>query len=284
MVATRNYTADFYCFEEDGNRNSRSLHDLLNTYVGGHAPAYDLDGDVSVRHQIRSVRCNQSRTVFKAVFGKLRRDGTPEQATEDGQESDVELLPGHGLVEKIHFLFFPDINLVVLQRNRNAGSKSHFQTYLNKPAYAKRVLVPVLTQDAYTRLMQGGDIKRLEISFRKPAVNLNQEDTFLADCVRVFDDSNAMRVRMTLSARSGEPLLNIMKNAIVTLSKFGRASVARATMVDNDEIIDLVLDRVVHTFEVNLLPNGRPDIQSMFAGLAGAKDACAQSLEDFFRP
>ena len=284
MVATRNYTADFYCFEEDGHRDSRSLHDLLNTYIGGNAPAYDLDGDVSVRHQIRSIRRNHSGTVFNAVFGKLRRDGTPEQATEDGQESDVELLPGHGLVEKSHFLFYSDINLVVLQRNRNAGSKNHFQTYLNKPDYAKRVLVPVLTQDAYTRLMQGGDIKRLEISIRKPAVNLDQEDIFLADCVKVFDDSNATRVKMTISAKSGEPLLSRMKTAIVTLSKFGRASVARATMIDDDEVIDLVLDRVVKPFEVNILPNGRPDVQSMFTGLAGAKDACAQILEDFFRP
>lgn len=127
-------------------------------------------------------------------------------------------------------------------------------------------------------------MKKLEISLRKPAFALDQEDALLADCVSVFNDSDAARLKLTLSASAGGSLLEQAKNAIVTLSKFGRTRIARATMVEDNEIIDLVLDRVVQTFEVDILPNGRPDAQSMFAGLAGAKDASAQNLSAFFGP
>jgi hypothetical protein len=279
----RDYTADFYCFEEGNNRNSTALRDLLAMYNNRHAPAYSINGDALIKYQIRSISSNRDQTVFKAVFGKLRHDGAPEQASENSVESDIELLPGHGLVEKNHFLFFSDINLVVFQRNRNAGSKSHLQAYLNNPTYEKRVLVPVLTQDAYTRLMQGGPLKKVEFSLRKPAFSPDPEDVLLRDFVRVFIDSEATRLKITLSASVGGSLLDNAKEAIVSLAKFGRTSVARATMVDNSEIIDLMLDRVVHRFQVDLLPNGRrPDAQSMFAGLAKAKDACSRQLSAYF--
>ncbi len=280
----RDYTADFYCFEEDNNRNSTALRDLLLMYHNRHAPAYSINDDALIKYQIRSISSNQNQTVFKAVFGKLRHDGAPEQASENSpEESDIELLPGHGLVEKNHLLFFSDINLVVFQRNRNAGSKSHLQAYLNKPSYAKRVLVPVLTRDAYTRLMQGGPIKKVEFSLRRPAFSPDPEDELLRNFVNVFTDSEATRLKITLSASVGGSLLDNVKEAIVSLAKFGRTGVARATMVDDNEIIDLMLDRVVHRFQVDLLPNGRrPDAQSMFTGLAGAKDACSRDLSAYF--
>jgi len=282
MPMKRAYTADFYCFEEDNNRRSTFLRDLLAANHNRHAPAHSINEDPLIQYQIRSISSNQDQTVFKAVFGKLRHDGALEQASENSPESDIELLPGHGLVEKNHFLFFSDINLVVFQRNRNAGSRSHLQAYLNKPTYAKRVLVPVLSRDGYTRLLQGGPVKKLEISLRKPAFSLDSENVLLKDFVNVFTDSEATRIKITLSASAGGSLLDKAREAIVTLSKFGRASVARATMADDNEIIDLMVDRVVKGFEVNLLPNGRADAQSMFAGLADAKDACGGVLTAYF--
>lgn len=284
MAQRRTYTADFYCYEEATDRRATSLRELLLRHRGGHAPAYSLDGDDSVLYQVRSITCNTAQNVFKAVFGKLRHGETPEQARADNDESEVELLPGHGLVEKSHFLFFADINLVVFQRNRNAGGRGHFQAYLNRPRYRDRVLVPVLTRDAYSRLLQGGPVKRIEMSLRKPAFALDEEDALLSDCVRTFNDSNATRLKLTLSAAIGETLLEQAKSAIITLSKHARTSIARATLVEDNDVIDLVADRVTRTFEVDLLPSGRPNAESMFAGLAGAKDACATSLAAYFGP
>ncbi|MDA8092321.1 MAG: hypothetical protein M0T84_00145 [Betaproteobacteria bacterium] len=280
----RSYTADFFCFEEDSDRESAAFRKLLMEYSGNHAPAYALGSDSDVKHQIRSIRANRDHSVFMAVFGRLRHGETPEQATERGNDSDVELLPGHGLVDKSHFLFYPDINLLVLQRNRNAGSRSHFQAYLNKPHYKKRALMPVLSEDSYSKLMHGGTVKKLEISFKRPPAGLAEQSAFLGDCVRMFSDSDAARLKMTLTAEIGGRLLEPMKNAMVKLSKFGGTRVARVTMAEDNEIIDLILDRITKGFDVDLLENGRPDPQSMFAGLARAKDACAEDLKAFFGP
>ncbi len=283
MASRRTYTADFYCIEEDGESTTTFLHDLLLAHLDGHAPAHSIDDD-AVKYQIRSITANKSRRVFKAVFGKLRRDGTPEQASEDSQDSDVQLKPGHGLVDKNHFLFYADLNLIVFQRNAHAGRNSHLQAYLNRPQYKKVVLVPVLTQDSYSRLMEGGNLKKLEISIRKPAFSLHQEDALLSDCIDMFKNSEAGRLKVVLSADVRGSLKESVKNAAVILSKFSRTKVARATMVDNNEVIDLVMDRIVKKFDVDLLENGRPNPHSVFAGLAQAKDDCNAELKAFFNP
>lgn len=283
MAKKRNYTADFYCVEQDNDAKTSYLIDLLTKHLGGHAPAYSID-DEAVKYQIRSIRANKTNKVFAAVFGKLRHDGTPEQATEDGQESDVALKPGHGLVDKNHFLFYADLNLIVFQRNNHAGRNSHLQAYLNRPTYSKVVLVPVLTQDSYARLLEGGNLKKLEISIRKPAFSLHQEDALLSDCVDMFKNSDAGRLKVVLSAERNGWLKESVKDAVVTLSKFSRTRVARATMVEDNEVIDLVMDRIVKKFEVELQENGRPDARSVFAGLATAKDECSADLKAFFNP
>lgn len=284
MSSKRTYTADFFCLEQDGVENTPALKDLLLSNVGKHAPAHSVNGDKEVKYQIRSIEANKKGTIYRAVFGKLRHDGTPEQATEDGDESDVELKPGHGLVEKSHFLFFPDLNLLVFQRNTNAGRERHFQNYLNTPVYQGLSLVPVLARDSYTKLMEGGKIKRLEISLKKPAFAIEDEDLLLKDCIDVFANSNAGRLKLVLSAELGETLKDQVKEAALKLAKFGRTRVARATLAADNEIVDLILDRVVKTFEVELLPNGRPDPMEVFAGLAKAKDECAPELKAFFHP
>lgn len=283
MVASkRTYTADFFCIEQHDVTKTAVLSDLLKANVGKHAPAHSINGEKDVKYQIRSVAANGAKTIYRAVFGKLRHDGTPEQASEDGDDSDVVLKPGHGLVEKSHFLFFSELNLLVFQRNSHAGRESHFQNYLNTPTYKELALVPILTRDSYTRLLEGGAVKRLEISLKRPAFVLAEEDALLKDCVDMFANSNAGRMKLVFSANFGETLKEGVKEAALKLAKFGRTRVARATLAADNEIIDLILDRVVKTFEVDLQPNGRPDPSAIFAGLAKAKDDCATELKAFF--
>ncbi len=283
MTATkRTYTADFFCLEQHDIIKTTVLTDLLKAHVGRHAPALSINGERDVKYQIRSIGVNKTGTIYRAVFGKLRHDGTPEQASEDGDDSDVELKPGHGLVEKSHFLFFPTLNLLVVQRNSHAGRESHFQNYLNTPTYKELALVPILTRDSYTRLLEGGKVKRLEISLKRPAFALAEEDALLKDCVDMFANSNAGRMKLVFSANVGETLKDGVKEAALKLAKFGRTRVARATLAADNEVIDLILDRVIKTFEVDLQPNGRPDPADIFVGLAKAKDDCAAELKAYF--
>lgn len=285
MANTRTLSADFYCFEEDGSRKSAYLMDLLDKYVGAYAPTHSIGSDPNIKYKIRSISKSQNGKVYKAIFGKLRHGEQPEQASETDSDKDVDLLPGHGLVEKSHFLFYPDINLIVYQRNRNVGRNTQFQNYLNTPTFSNRALVPILMKDSYKRLMEGGELKKIEVSIRAPILLERQDDPFVGDYIKLFSDSGAGNVKLVISGRSDKPLRKGVKEALVKLSKFGKTRIARATTIDenaNDDVIDLLVDRVAQSFEVDIESNGRPSSSSIFAGLADAKLQRATDLKSFY--
>ncbi len=279
----RTYKVDFYHVQQDQVADTDHVRNLLSAHVGGHAPAHSIDSP-DVQFQIRDIAiASANGNIYKGVFGRLRHNETPEQASATGADADVQLLPGYGLVEKNHFLFFGDLNLIVFQRNAHAGRNSHLQAYLNQPQFSHVSLTQVLTTDCYGKLIGGDALKKVEVSLRKPAAALQQEDTFLSPLIDQFAGTKPNHVKVVLSAEKGTSLPDSFKDSLVKLSRFGRTRVARAVLVD-DTVVDLLLDRVVGSFTVTLQANGRALPQDMFTGLASAKDQCADELETFFHP
>lgn len=280
---TRQFTADFFCFCKNEDKRSEYLKNLLEKHVGGHAPATALEDGSDEKYQIRSIRAPSNRKVYMAVFGRSKYGEVPEQATETGDESDVELKPDHGLVQKNHFLFYPDLNLVVFQRNGTASRYTHMQRYLNRPTYKGYVLEPVLTRDSYQRLSEGGEIKKVELSLLKPTFDVDQQsDQFLSEVVNLFGAAGAERMKITVSANRNRSLLELMRTSVPKAARHGRARVARVTMKEDNEIIDLIADRISQPMQVTVGDNGRPIPRSVFEELARAKDARKSDLQAFF--
>lgn len=279
---TKQFTADFFCFCKNNDRKHSFLSDYLNKYVGGHGPAIELEDGSKEKYQIRSIQAPTNRKVFKAVFGRCRYGETPEQASETGEDSDVHLKPGHGLVDKNHFLFYPDLNLVVFQRNGNASRYTHMQRYFNRPTYKGYLLEPVLTQDSYQRLADGGEIKKVELSLLKPAFLLENGDAFLEEIVNIFGTAGAERMKISVSADRDRSLLETLRTSVPKLARLGRARVARVVLKEDNEIIDLIADRISQPMQVALGENGRPLPASIFEALAAAKDERKADLKVFF--
>lgn len=279
---TRQYTADFFGFEKNGDKTSTHFADLLKAHDGGHAPAVKLSPTEDTKFQIRGIRVRPGGNVISGVFGRCRFGEQPEQAAENTDDSDVVLKPGHGLVEKNHFLFFCDLNLLTFQRNEKAGRYSHLQAYLNTPQFQQIALVPVLTEDSYQRLMDGGKTKKLEFSIKRPSVQLDDEDAFLHDYISALSASKAGSAKIVLSASRDGTLADDAKRALVALARYSRIRVARATMYDDNEVIDLLADRIICKMDVELGLNGRPTAESMFQALARAKDDAAPKLRNYF--
>ncbi|WP_284214946.1 hypothetical protein [Comamonas jiangduensis] len=104
----KSMTAEFYAMHALNNNDFSTLFDLLKSNNNSHAPSIALenksDGTESdEKYQIRSIASNKSETVFMAVFGRCRFNEVLEQASEESDDKEVSLLPGHGLVEKNHF-------------------------------------------------------------------------------------------------------------------------------------------------------------------------------------
>lgn len=282
-MANRSYTAEFYVISEEGKRDGTLFENLLrSSEQNGYTPALELTPGEDEKHQFRSIKSHGNGRVWSGIFGRCRFNETPEQGTEDGLEEDVELKPGHGLVEKNHFLFFPKNNLLVYQRNRNASSHSRLQHYLNLPNFKSVALEPILTSDSYQRLLDGGEVRMVEFSFKPPKDLSLFQGTTVQKAIDIASATGGANVKVRISAGRGQGVLHDVKDALVQLARFGFASVARVKLEDEIQPIDLIADRVKASFSVSLETNGRPTSAAVYKGLEEARTSCEKHLKTFF--
>lgn len=278
---SKRFKVDFYVITKDGSRDHAEMQNLL--LGAAHVtPALALDGNEDEKYQIRSIV--QVGSAFKAVFGRIRSGDKPVQGNELGQEEDVDLKPGHGLVEKNHFIFHPDRNLLIYERN---GSGSHYakvQRYLNLLlTQGVYVLEPLLTRDSYQKLIDGGDAKTVDFSFQAPRDPSLYQGSGLEDVIRMLKGLGGLNARVRIGVgRSDKRLTGKAKDAAVAIAKHGLARVARVTLADDAEPIDLIADRIIESASVPKGANGRPSSEDVYAALQNAADKRDDDLATFF--
>ncbi|WP_368649004.1 DUF6731 family protein [Castellaniella ginsengisoli] len=280
----KQFKVDFYVITSEQKRSNSVLSNLLSNSEG-YTEALALNPGEDEHFQIRSIVSINKGAAYKAVFGRCRFGEVPVQGKTDGSEEDVKLKPGHGLVEKNHFLFFPSQNLVVYQRNQTGSHYSKFQKYISQ-AHGRDVisLEPILTSDSYARLLAPGvKAKRIDISFQQPKDPSLYQQEWTKDAIRLIKSVGGTSARITIGVgRTRSTLLGKGKDAAVMLAKAGLARVARVKVEDMSEPIDLIADRVVETVQVLLGPNGRPLSEFVYAALDQAKSKRQADLDAFF--
>lgn len=280
---SRSYKIDFFVVTLAGERKNDALRDLLQDAPLGYTPAVALDTGADEKFQVRSIEKLPGGRVFKGVFGRCRFGEKPVQGTEDGQETDVELKPGHGLVEKNHFLFYADRNLLVYQRNASGSHFSRFQRYVNLAVGNGVAFEPILTSDGYARLIAGGPARHFDVSFQMPRDPSFYKDEFLAEAVKLVGKTGGTSTRIRIGVgRTKHTLLAKMKDAVATLARHGLAKVARVKLEDADEPIDLIADRIIENVTVPLQKDGRARAEDIYAALAEAEIKRADHLAAFF--
>jgi hypothetical protein len=283
---TKNYKVDFYVVTLDGNRRNHALRDLLRSAGRrGYTEALPFEQGDKEKYQIRSIQRIGASNVYKGVFGRCRFGETPEQGDAHGREADVELKPGHGLVEKNYFLFYADRNLIAYQRNASGSHYSRFQRYINLAQQTPGILLlePILTTDAYSRLLEGGDARTIDISFQQPKDPSLYSGLLLDDAIQLVKKVGGVNARIRISVgRTNRKLAGRIKDAAVTLAKAGLATVARVKLEEADQPIDLITDRIISTIRVRLMENGRPDPEAIYEGLGTAVDEQQHHLQAFF--
>ncbi len=283
----KTFKVDFFVAVSDGSQK----HDVVRNFLkaakkgagGAHTEALPLVADEDEQYMIRSLVPLGKRGAYKGVFGRCRFNETPLQGTAEGLEADVELKPGHGLVEKNHFLFFGDRNLMLYQRNPSGSHYGRFQRYLNLASSESVILEPILTTNAYERLLDGGDARIIDVSFQQPRDPALYEDAWLRDAIKLTREIGGVNARVRISVgRSHTARLTKIKNAVVMMAKGGFAKVARVRLEDDLEPIDLIADRIIESITVPLYENGRPDPEEIYAALQQAELDRAADLRSFF--
>jgi len=279
----KQFKVDFYVVTEEQRRENTVLTNLLHGNQVTEALA--LNADDNEHFQIRSITSINSGSAYKAVFGRCRFGETPVQGDANGNEEDVELKPGHGLVEKNHFLFFPNNNLLVYQRNSTGSHYSKLQRYIARAGDSlNAALEPILTSDAYTRLIKSTEpIKQIDLSFQAPKDPSLYQQIWTKDAIRLLNSSGGLNARITISmGRQDGHLVGQMRDAAVTLARAGLARVARVKLEEIAEPIDLIADRVIETVQVLMGENGRPIPEMVHAALEEARHRRSEDLKRFF--
>lgn len=277
----KSYKVDFFVVTHAGKRNHDVMKDLLAD-ADDHTEALSLVDDDEEKFQIRSIE-KAGAKVFKGVFGRCRFGEKPLQGTEDGEEADVELKPGHGLVEKNHFLFYSEKNLLVFQRNPSGSHYSRFQHYSNLAAGKPLLFEPLLTSDSYQRLLDGGHVRTLDISFQQPKDPEFYKNLWTKDVVKLIKRAGGVNTRIRIGVgRTTQTLLSDMKEVAVNLAKGGLAKVARVQLEGESTPIDLIADRVIGNIAVKLQENGRPAAEDIYAALQQVRDENNDDIKRFY--
>jgi hypothetical protein len=282
-VKTRKFKIDFYCVTSKGKRKHKVISNALKAIeLNGCTEAIALEGG-DEKHQLRSVVSVASGNVIKAVFGRCRYNEELTQGDDTGSEADVPLKPGHGLVEKNYLLFIPNQNLIVYQRNSNGSHHSKLQAYLNRLLGEALVLEPILQRDAYKKLIDGGEVKRFEVSFVAPADATLYEGILTSKATEMLKECGASsgHIKMSVGRKEGG-LQDWIKSALQSLARSGLSTVARVKVGDVDHPIDLIADRLVMPAAVSVNANGRASADDYYAALENARTDASSALETFF--
>lgn len=280
---TKSFKADFFLVTVDENRNQTDVIELLSA-EDGYTEAKAHPADEDERYQVRSIVALPRERGFKAAFGRAKHNEKPVQGTDDGHEEEVELKPGHGLIQKNYFIYYSKRNLLVYQRNSNGSHHSQFQRYLGQVLGKRINFEPILTADNYRKLLANeSPTRKIELSFQKPRDPSLYKGLWMGDAIQLVDDVDGISAYIKISVgRTSGSLLGQIKKTAVHAARTGLAKVARIQLADAEEPIDLIADRIVATITVPIDKNGRPDVESIYAELDSAVTERRADLKAFF--
>lgn len=285
MAKTKSYKTDFLYVTRSDRVATQAVHQLLLLAEdsGGFGPAARLEFGSDDEYQIRSVSQSRNGNFFYGVFGRCRYGEKPVQGASDGREEDVTLKPGHGLVEKNHFIFSVARNMFIYQRNASGSRAVRFSRYLTEATNDTILLEPILTRDSYLKLLDPlSHAKRIEFSFTRPKDAELFEEQSIRDAVELMSHTGALQAKIVLSVgREKKSIFAETKNAVVKLARSGLARVARVKIHEDDEPIDLIADRVVDSITVNVR-DGKMSSEEVYAALEDARTRRENDLVAFF--
>lgn len=285
MPDVREFTVRFYTADVGEGGLGIDLADALEALVVSDSIHRWVVGDDT--YLMKDLTSTGRGRMFSGVFGKLRMGNLPHVGDPEGHEHELDLAEREGLLEKNHFLFYRDHNLLVYQINRTGSAISTFSAYMTDYMQTATVFNPVLQPDATRRLMRGGvEVETLELSIAAPRdPRMYAGLPFSQDLIDLMRKHRGLQLKIRLSANkrgdADNHLPNAIKRSVAAFVDNGHARVARVYVDGDAEPIDLIADRLISRQTVEM--SGRyPVPDSMFAALRRARDENRRQLDEIF--
>lgn len=196
-----------------------------------------------------------AETTSSAIYGsfrKFRDDDLPLISSIGGDEEDLVLEDGQGIVEQNCFIFYPTINVLAMHFNTHANHFSRLAETLTSLWGSKVELSTMITSDEFRRI-NNPNSTLVAFNAKIPKPNnpdlLPDPDDFARDSLELLDRANGdyLDIKISVDRRfnGGMKRLVGLKNALATFKAYDPQKLF-ATIDEGGIIseIDLIAQRI----------------------------------------
>lgn len=263
---------------QQGTSVSDILLQLFNAHVAGHPYPHVPDGTLA--YELRNFTSLNGGAVFTGVLAVLR-DDAPNIRDHHGVERTLALQPGERLIEKNHFIFYKERQLLAWQVNARASHVSRFEQYLSAASSLVVGFDDIITAASFKRLNEG-IVKKLEVKIAAPKnPGLVPATDWTSQAMQMMSGVGATSIKIDVSTRTKKGLVDGVKQLIHKLADSAEAESIKVKLAGDSEPVDLVAESIKGKVSVNMV-GLYPDPIDMFAQLQQLKDAKKGALDEFF--
>lgn len=237
---------------------------------GTNLPVVELEGE---GFQIRDLA--RVGMVWKGVFARLRPDA-PHIVNEAGVEREIELDDGDRVLDKCHFLYREQPNVLVWQYNRNAGSLSKMHLYLSA-VMDDYIELPQVMNEAELDRVLAGQMYEISFGYDRPDSLSTHAPRWNQDAFDMMSDVHAAKAKFLLRAPRGGHLAPSARERVRQMLNAVGIGKVRVRLTDEANPIELFMAPLRDEIEVYL--NGAyPSPDEVFRALEEAYSRQSRSI------
>lgn len=271
-MAIKTFSIGFYQGVFGDKNVKENVSDILKELLKEDTPVFNIRG-----YDFKLKELKQNKKTIQGILCKFRHDDIPIIGNKNNLERPIDLSDDEGLIEKNHFVYYTDQELLVYQHNKHACHYKILGEYITEITGKTCVFNPIIQKESFDSLMKGGvKPRKINVSFARPSNNNLTGHKFNSDLMKLLSDTGGLNINLTISVgRRKSKYLNMdIRDALLELVREAEPNIARLNYDDDEggrHDIDLIADRI--TSSVDVYMNGRyPNSEKMFSELRSAKN------------
>jgi len=295
-MKTKSYNFDFYgCNTRNADIGAQihSPSDMLRSVYNLHDNLVSTVKEISgSNYEIRDM-C-ETDYGFRGIIGKHRATDLPHVAIPGGEEREIPIAPNENLLEKTHFAFHEDFQLLIVQRNFYGISSKNLGKFFSHRGYVT-ILNPVIEGTDLQQLIQGHiQVKTADIAIARPTnprlfhdVEHDFNNTIIASLRGT--GTATLRLQLRGQAKTQDPERRYLEGSFKRglIEMFDTFDVKKCKLEIEDEqdniahVVDLVADRLIYSKRIQLV--GRyPATLEIWEALSEARTEKETELINYF--
>lgn len=250
MANNKQIRVDFFQVHvAHGSTITNAYDGFLEIMNGGVASVFKNNG---YNREFYKITVTEDRRICGS-FRKFREDDLPQISSIGGDEIDLALKDGEGIVEQNCFIFYPKVNILAMHFNTHANHYSRLAETLSSLWGTKVELSTMISADQFRRLNNpNSSLVAFEAKIPKPKNPslLPDADDFARDSLALLScaDGDYMSIKIAVDRRfdgGAKRLKSTVKNALTTFRQYDPQKLF-ATIDEGGVIcpIDLIAERI----------------------------------------